>query len=200
MEALVFDLGGVLVGQSTQVARAAKRLGVPEEALRPLYWRHRDAWDRGWSNQEYWGAVAADLGIAMDDALADELARADADTWCRLRPAARQLLVELAEHPTPVWVLSNAASVFVEAIAGSDWRELVDGAFVSGALGMVKPHVDVYAHVEQELGVDPARIAFVDDRPENLEVPADRGWSTHLFSSDEDTRRWLEELGALPRA
>ncbi len=55
----------------------------------------------------------------------------------------------------------------------------------------------VYARLAADLGVPPAAIAFVDDRPENVEGALAAGWTAHLWQDDADTRAWLTELGVL---
>lgn len=197
MQRIIVDLGGVLVHETTQVRDAAKLLGVAPHEITRRYWSERDAWDRGDDDLTYWGAVAQGAGITIDAAIADHLARQDAKLWTTLRPTALDLLVDLAMSPHEVWVLSNAASCFERSIAESDWGELVNGWFVSGKLGMAKPEAAIYEHVEQALGCSPDELWFVDDKPQNLEVPQGRRWHTHLWQDDADTRSWLVESGAL---
>lgn len=197
MQTIIVDLGGVLVEETTQVRDAAKQLGVAPHEITRRYWSERDAWDRGGDDLAYWGAVARGAGITIDAAVADALARHDAKLWTTLRPAALQLLEDLAMSPHPVWVLSNAASCFDRAIAESAWGDLVNGWFVSGTLRKVKPEAAIYEHVERTLGVDPSDLHFVDDRPENIAAAQARGWNAHLWTSDEDTRAWLVEAGLL---
>ncbi|WP_420176677.1 HAD-IA family hydrolase [Luteococcus sp. OSA5] len=198
MQTIILDLGGVLVEETTQVRDAAKTLGVAPHEITRRYWSERDAWDRGADDLTYWAAVAQGAGVTIDAAVADQLARHDAKVWTTLRPTALELLVDLAMSPHDVWVLSNAAACFERAIAESDWGELVNGWFVSGSLRMMKPESTIYQHVEQSLGVDPASLCFVDDRPENIAAAEQRGWQTHLWQSDQDTRAWLVESGFLP--
>lgn len=197
MQTIIVDLGGVLVEETTQLRDAAKQLGVAPHEISGRYWSERDAWDRGGSNLDYWGAVARGAGVTIDEHVADALALHDASLWTTLRPAARQILTELSECPAPVWVLSNAAAIFEEAIDASDWREFVDGRLISGAMRTMEPEAEIYAHVEQALGVDASELFFVDDRPANIAAAQARGWQTHLWTSDEDTRAWLVEVGAL---
>ncbi|MGO4956888.1 HAD-IA family hydrolase [Luteococcus sp. Sow4_B9] len=197
MQKIIVDLGGVLVSETTQVRDAAKALGVAPHEITRRYWSERDAWDRGDDDLAYWGAVAEGAGVTITAAIADQLARHDSRLWTTLRPDAFRLLVDLADQGREVWVLSNAAACFNRAIAESEWSELVRGWFVSGALGMVKPDDEIYRHVEDALGVAGEELAFVDDRPENVAAARERGWTTHLWESDVETRKWLVGLGVL---
>ncbi|MEL4358794.1 MULTISPECIES: HAD family hydrolase [unclassified Luteococcus] len=197
MQTIIFDLGGVLVTETTQIRDAAKRLGVAPHQISGPYWACRDQWDIGCSNLDYWGPVAAGAGLEIDEPVAEDLARHDSHLWTTIRPAARQLLAELAERDQPVWLLSNAAAIFERAVDDSDWGQFLDGRFISGALRLMKPDPAIFQHVEQALQTPVAELFFIDDRPENIAVAADRGWQTHLWVSDEDTREWLVGIGAL---
>ncbi|MEL4503426.1 HAD-IA family hydrolase [Luteococcus sp. H138] len=197
MQTIIFDLGGVLVEETTQIRDAAKRLGVAPHEIARRYWSERLDWDHGASNLDYWGRVADGAGVNISEEVADDLARFDSRLWTTLRPAARQILADLADKPQPVWLLSNAAAVFEQTVDESDWREFIDGRFISGALRLLKPDPAIFAHVEQALGTDPAELHFIDDRPENVAAARERGWRARLWSSDADTRAWLVGLGVL---
>ncbi len=69
--------------------------------------------------------------------------------------------------------------------------------YVSALIGSAKPKRAIYDHAAADLGVPPAAIAFVDDRPENVEGALAAGWTAHLWQDDADTRAWLTELGVL---
>ena len=116
-----------------------------------------------------------------------------------IRPEAAQLLREVRAAGTPLWVLSNAPALIGPAIDAAGWRSQVSGRFVSGELGLLKPDGAIYAHVERELGLAGSELAFIDDRPANLAAAEARGWATHRYVDDADTRAWLVELGVLPR-
>lgn len=195
MKALVFDLGGPLATESDQIPSAVERLQADREHLQRLYWEHRHDYDAGISSDGvYWSTLA---GRELEPELAAELGRLDATAWARIRPQARQILADVHATGFPLWVLSNAPVPIEAAIDASDWRELVSGRFVSGVLRMVKPDEAIYAHVEQALDLPGDELAFIDDKPENLAAARRRGWTTHLWVDDADTRRWLVALGVL---
>lgn len=198
MTTVVLDLGMVLTGLSTQVADAARLLGVDERRMESAYWAHRDAWDRGGSRHAYWAAVGRDLGIDVDPAMADRLTAQDLGLWTTLRPGSRAVLDDLAAAGTTVWLLSNASTDFESALAATEWGPRLAGLVISGVERTAKPDEEIYRIVEQRSGASGDELAFVDDRPENLAVPGSRGWRTHLWRDDEDTRGWLVAQGALP--
>ncbi len=65
--------------------------------------------------------------------------------------------------------------------------------YVSGRLKLIKPDPAIYAHVETDCGITPERLLFADDRPENIDAAAARGWQTHLF---EHPQGWADRLVA----
>lgn len=195
VRAVIFDLGGVLVPETDQIAAHAAALGMPEEQMRVAYWNDRHAYDSGLSTDaQYWTGVA---GRPVDDEEAQRLAGDDSTRWMRIRPAARAILAELKEAGVPRFILSNAPAALQPTLDAAEWRHLVDGRFVSGHLVMAKPDEAIYRHVEDELGLHAAELAFVDDKPENLVAPERLGWQTHLWTSDGATRAWLVDLGLL---
>lgn len=197
MLTVVFDLGGVLASETTHVADAAARLGVAPEDLSGAYWQHRLSYDQGASDLEYWNAVAGVVGVGVDAALAEELGRHDARLWGQLRPAAERLLADVSVAGHPVWLLTSAPVAMATAIDSAPWRHHIAGRVVSGELGVAKPDPTIYERVEEVTGAHGADLAFVDDKPQNLEVPAARGWRTRLWIDDADTRDWLLELDVL---
>lgn len=66
-----------------------------------------------------------------------------------------------------------------------------DKTYVSGRMGCVKPHSVIYEMLELGEQVQPDRLLFADDRPENIDMAASRGWQTHLF---EGPKGWAARL------
>lgn len=195
---VVFDLGGVLASETSQIATAASTLGMPADLVAAHYWSDRRAWDAGASDLEYWQPIAAAGGVALDAAGADRLARDDVQLWVDgLRPEALEVLADLSRAGVVMHLLSNAPSALLPAVEAAGWRGLFSRLFVSGVMGCAKPDDEIYDRVQRDLGVQPSGLAFIDDRPENLRAPSARGWHTHLWRDDADTRRWLESLQLL---
>ncbi|CAI9402620.1 HAD family hydrolase [Aestuariimicrobium sp. T2.26MG-19.2B] len=197
---IVFDLGGVLAEPDHKELDTAQLLGVEVEALIGPYWAHRQAYDEGSGNLEYWTRVGAALGVEVSPELADRLGTADSDAWARIRPSARQILADLHAAGVPTAILSNAPVDMYEAIDRAEWRDLVGPLFVSGVLGVAKPELEIFAHVARTLDLDPGDLWFIDDKLLNVHGAIASGWHAHHWTSDDDTRAWLEAIGALPRS
>jgi 2-haloacid dehalogenase len=100
----------------------------------------------------------------------------------------------LQARGTPVFALTNfGVGTFAVARQTYPFFDEFDQAFVSGDLRTIKPEPEIYAHLERDTGIAPERLLFTDDRPENIEAAAQRGWHTHLFTTP-DT--WAARLVA----
>jgi HAD superfamily hydrolase (TIGR01509 family) len=59
----------------------------------------------------------------------------------------------------------------------------------------LKPQPEIYAALETLTGRRDADLVYIDDRPENIETGARRGWRAVLHESSEKTRQALAAWG-----
>ena len=189
IEAVVFDLGQVLSSPPDLLPRLAARIGVPPGHLGAHYGTDRLAYDAGSDAAAYWGPILEALDRAPDDDTVTALAELDALISMELRDDALAILRDCAAADVTVALLTNASHALEPAIAAADWRRHLDHVFVSATIGLLKPDEALYRHVTDALGVAPERIAFIDDKPANVDGALRVGWT--------DTRAWLTRLGVL---
>ena len=104
------------------------------------------------------------------------------------------LLRALRAKGVPVHALSNfGVGSFAYAQTRYPFLMEFDRYFISGHLGVIKPSPVIYAVVETATGLWGDRLLFVDDRRDNIDAAAARGWRTHQFSAPED---WAGRLVA----
>ncbi|PZQ97822.1 MAG: haloacid dehalogenase [Cereibacter sphaeroides] len=104
------------------------------------------------------------------------------------------LLRALRKKGVPVFALTNfGTSSFAYAETQYDFFGEFDRRYISGHLGVIKPDAAIYEEVEKDSGLSPEALLFTDDKPENIEAAAARGWQVHLFES---SRGWAERLVA----
>ncbi|MBU2937272.1 MULTISPECIES: HAD family hydrolase [Pacificibacter] len=72
-----------------------------------------------------------------------------------------------------------------------------DKTYVSGRMGCVKPHSLIYEMLEAGEQARPDGVLFADDRQENIDMAASRGWQTHLFEGPQGWARRLVDEGLL---
>lgn len=197
IRAVVFDFGIVLSPGEGVLEDAAAMLGVPLADYEAAYWIDRQTYDAGCSDAEYWTPLLERLGKPVTPEVIQGLAALDGAAWAQLPEESRALLRDVRATGREVAVLSNAPFNVDLAIADSDFAHEADYWFISASMGMTKPNAGVYARVTEVLEVEPADIAFLDDRTPNVEGAERAGWTAHLWTAPADARAWLTEVGAL---
>jgi 2-haloacid dehalogenase len=201
IEAVVFDLGGVLIDWNPR--HLYRRLFDGDEAAmeRFLIEICSPAWN-----------ARQDSGRSWHDAV---------ETLVRLHPEHRELIVAYDERwpemlggpiEGTVDILADVRRAGLRLAALSNWsaekfpiaRRRYDflgwfeAVVVSGEVGVAKPDPRIYRHLLRRTGFDPARTLFVDDVEANLTVAADFGLQTHLFRDPATLRAELQRLALLP--
>ena len=107
-------------------------------------------------------------------------------------------VAELRAKGIPVFALTNFGDTTFEiALKAYPFLQDFDRAFVSARMRLIKPDPAIYAAVEQATGIAPDRLLFTDDRPENIDAAAARGWGTHLFTGWQGWAARLVDEGLL---
>jgi len=180
IEAVVFDLGGVLA-QVTGVAtmRELSRLDSDEEMWRRwLGCRWVRDFERGRCSPESFAAgVVADWELTIEPA---EFLALFAGWVNQPFDGAGDLVDEVARRCT-VACLSNMNPIhWDDTISGWPFIDRLEHAFLSHRLGMVKPDREIYDHVVSVLGLPADRILFVDDNQLNVDAALEAGLAAHL--------------------
>lgn len=154
-----------------------------------------------------------DLGVDFRDRVyseaekfpewADEI-RMWHDNWAEFAqpdiPHSARLLRALRAKGIAVHALSNfGVGTFEVAEDLHPVLKEFDQRYVSGHLGLVKPDPAIYIALEQGTGLAPETLLFTDDRPENIDAAAARGWNTHLFDHPQPFADRLVAEGLLSR-
>ena len=202
VEAIVYDLGGVLVDVdfARVVGRWAQLAGTDGKALRerfnlgPAYEAH----ERGEIDAAgYFRALRAELGLALDDA-------AFAEGWNAIfggliEPTVARMHALASRVPQYLFSNTNAmhhecwSRLYGEALAP------LDRQFVSHEIRLRKPDREAFLHVANAIGVQPANILFFDDSAANVEGARAAGLQSVLVGSPEDVARALSPwLGETP--
>jgi putative hydrolase of the HAD superfamily len=172
IKAVLFDYGMVLSGPPDPTARQdmMRILNVDEETFQAIYWKHRDAYDRGTlSGVAYWERVAADLHHPLNAPQLNALIQADTDLWGQPNLDMIEWAERLHRAGLPTGILSNLGDA-MEAGIRARFSWLADFAHhtFSHRLGIAKPDPAIYLHAAEGLGFPTSEILFVDDREENI--------------------------------
>lgn len=177
-EALLFDLGGVLIDFDFQHALAAwaPYSRLPPEALRQAfrpdlaYERH----ERGeMTGAQYFAHVAQALQL---EASAEQVEAGWNAIFKGEIAAARRLVTRLRDRiPCHAFTNTNASHMDCWMRLYPEVAQAFDRIFASHQIGLRKPEAAAFAHICRELDVPPHAILFFDDLPENVEAACAAG-------------------------
>ena len=203
--AVVFDIGGVVQDSPLHaIARYERERGLPANAINRVVVAagEEGAWarlERGeLTVQTFCGPFEADCrarGIAIDGRLLmARIAEASVPRPLMLEAIRRLRAAGLRVAAlTNNWVAETPAAAASET-AKSRLAAHFDVFVESAVIGLRKPDPRIYALVCDKLGVEPARVAFLDDIGRNLKPARELGMATIKVDGPEQA---LRELGAL---
>lgn len=198
VDALLFDLGGVLVevDWSRAFASWSAASGVPAEALAKRF-RRGEAYEAhecgAMSDAEFFAVLKESLGMELSD-------RALLAGWNAILgepfPGIEDLL-RRAARSVPVHVFSNTNVAHV-----AHWRPRyrallapVTEVIVSCELGRRKPDPEAFRLAAARIGAAPGRIAFFDDLEENAAGARAAGMLGFHVPSTNDLHAAVSSLG-----
>ena len=198
ISAVLFDYGLVLSGppDPSALLEMQKVLGVDEQSLQTMYWKYRDAYDRGaLSGLGYWETIGRDLGRPVDASYLEALIEADTALWTQPNHAMIEWAAALQRAGIRTGILSNLGDAMEAGIrARFPWLAEFAHHTFSHRLGIAKPDPATYQHAAQGLGVPAAEILFVDDKEENILAARAAGMVAVQYSGHE---AFVEKLRAL---
>lgn len=178
IKAVVFDLGNVLV--EVLHARAANALGSAcmettsrlHDAISasPLLTRlETGALDaRGFVS-----GVCGDAGVSVEF---DAFCHAFCDIFIAV-PEMIAAQAALRRRGVPVYLFSNTNPLHFEHLKREHaFMGEFDACFLSYEIGWMKPDARIYEALETATGLSGSQLLYIDDRVENVEAGAKRGW------------------------
>ena len=198
-DALLFDLGGVLLGLDWDRAFGlwARHAGADAAALRARY-----VFDEAYERHErgeideaaYYASLRGSLGIDITD---DEF-RAGWGAIFTQEVAETTALLDELHGRVPLYLFSNTNAAHHRVWAAIMQRTLsrFDRTFVSSELGVRKPDRASFDRISREIGVPHGRILFFDDTPANVEGARRAGLQAVHVRTSADVRDavqpWLD--------
>ena len=200
IEAVVFDLGGVLIDWN------------PRHLYRQLFADEADMEDflanvcsPSWHRQHDLGRDMAESCVELTATYPehgehirawvernDEMVRGVID-------GSVEILADLRSRGVPCYLLSNMESeTFPRRMERFSFLRWFDGYVVSGHEGIAKPDPEVFQLLLERFDLEAARTIFVDDVRENVEAATRVGLQSVLFDSPAGLRAHLESAGLLP--
>jgi glucose-1-phosphatase len=202
VDALLFDLGGVLIsidfGRAMQVW--GELSGLPSKLLSARF-SFDDAYaahERGeMSCAGYFAHLREVLGVGLSD---EQFRQGWNAIFLDPVPGMADLLKDLS-RVLPLYVFSNT-NLTHSAYWRPRYRELlapITEIFCSCELGMRKPVPEAFSRLSGQLGVAAGRLAFFDDLAENVEGARQAGLRAYQVLSSGQVRAILSrDLGVIP--
>jgi putative hydrolase of the HAD superfamily len=193
---VIFDYGEVIsLSQSDadrEVIAGVAGIGRDSEAFWRAYFAHRDGLDQGRGGvAAYWRAIAGDIGASWDDARVHELWAADFRSWLSINPGTIEVLADLKAGGTRLALLSNAGPDYGSYFRHGPLGDFFAACYVSGELGLLKPHPKIYRHVLDDLGITAGQAVFIDNREANVRGAQALGITGHVFTDPVALRAFL---------
>ena len=198
---VVFDLGGVLIDWDPRYLYR-QLFDSPDEMesflaeVTTAEWNaHQDA-GRPWAD-------AIELLVA-EHPERRELIEAFHARWPEMLAGEIQgtvdVLAELHAAGLRLVALSNwSAELFPVARERFDFLAWFEGILISGDVGVNKPDRQIFEHLVERFGIEPATALFIDDSSANVATAAALGFRAVQFTDAAALRLELVQLGLLPR-
>lgn len=200
-KAIVFDIGGVIVGLDMErcIRAFRERLGFERitELLDPFH-------QKGIYGEMEAGKVSA------DDFRAYILA--ESRPGCRPEDvdlAMKELLAEIPEDTVktvkdlsaryPLYLLSNNNAISMGHIyalfreKGIEPETTFRDQFISYQMRMLKPSRAIYDEAARRIGLPPEEILFIDDSPTNVRAAQEALWQARLYVPGEELSALLKD-------
>ena len=209
IKAIIFDFGDVLNAPtdyeavSLHRANLANQLDLAPDELWPYLFggNEANAWLTGKLSWEaFWYDVLAPRGIT-DPAEVQKFSDVIFEGTRQLNPEMVDLLFEL-QGDYRLAVLSNASwtEQEMEAMFYGELglpKGIFEVVVSSTTVGVAKPDTEIYQYAINRLDILPEEAVFTDDMPGFAEAAAAIGIYACQFSSPQDFRDYLSELGVL---
>jgi FMN phosphatase YigB (HAD superfamily) len=192
---VVFDLGKVLVDFDYSIAakkvaaRSTKRIENLHDVLggSPVLLQLESGLI---TRAQFFSEIQKLTGFS---GTADEFSGYFADIFFPMPPMI-ELHAALREKKIPTYIFSNTNDIAVEHIRRNfPFFGHFDGYILSYEVGSMKPKAKIYEALEKMSGRHGAGIFYIDDRLENVEAGAARGWQIVLHETFKKTHAALEK-------
>ena len=200
VKAVVFDLGKVLVDFDYMIAarRLAARSKMSPERLMAVLVRSSSfiEYERGRvTRRELFNEICRATGF---NGSLEEFALFFSDIFAEIKPMV-ELHAELRNRGFATYVFSNTNDLAVEHLRRAfPFFGNFDGYIFSYEHGVMKPEAGLYEALERQSGRRAGELLYLDDRLENTQAGAARGWEVILHESPEKSQAAIRGLGLLP--
>lgn len=198
IEAIIFDLGGVLFTNGTTLFAkyiADKHNKDQHEVYALLnYSESGNAYREGkitWD--EFYDAFKKELAIEDD---ANKLQQKWIDVY-EIIDETRKILEELRKKYKVYFLSDNVKERVIAADQKYGFMQWFQGGVFSYEEGVRKPHDRIYEITIKKVGLPPEKMLFIDDKKRNLLPAARIGMHTLLYKNPEQLKEELKKMKLL---
>ncbi|TDC49318.1 HAD family phosphatase [Jiangella ureilytica] len=197
-EAVVFDLGGVLVDWDP---RYLYRTLLPSEESveRFLAEVTTPSWNAEQDAGRTWADAVASLSASFPEHA--ELIAAYDERWIETIGGPIEGTVELLRElrsggSVGLYALTNwSAEKFPLALERFEFLSWFEGIVVSGTERLVKPDPRIFQLLLDRYGLDASSTVYIDDNPPNVDAATELGMTSLHFTGPDRLRDELSQLG-----
>jgi 2-haloacid dehalogenase len=197
--AVVFDLGGVLIDWNPRYLY--RKLFDDEAAMEAFL---ADVVSPEWNGQQDSGRTWAEAVEVLSrehpeqrDLIAAYWHRWQETLGDAIAPSVA-ILEELRDAGIRLYALSNwSAETFPVARPRYPFLDWFDGIVISGEEKVAKPDAEIFRHLLDRYGLDPATTVFIDDSEANVRAAAAQGIVSLRFVDAATLRSDLRRFGLL---
>ena len=199
IRALLFDLGGVVIGFDF---KRAFRIWADLARCDPAEIERKFSFDDAYEQHErgeidaagYFGVLRRNLGLSLSD---EQFIAGWNDIYLGVIPGMPALL-SAASRYFILYAFTNSNPTHRDAWAGrfADELAVFRSIFVSSDLGLRKPDPEAFAAVAARSGLQVSELLFFDDTPENVAGACGAGMPAVLVKSTMDVQEALRRLGS----
>lgn len=126
----------------------------------------------------------------------EEIINAWTSTWT-LNPFIKQYIDELKELGYKVSIASNCDNENMNNYELKGWFNVFDQHFLSNKMGIIKPNVEFYNYIIQELNTSPDECLFIDDYKPNIDAAHKLGFRTVLIDRRNDPLKKISQINQI---
>jgi len=198
---IIFDLGGIVVPETGQSInhKIAYALNLSDEKLKEIASKfHRQITAGSITLFEMYSEITKELSIPIS---AEYLLQEHLNEFIRLgiiHNADIVHFIETLKDEYKVACLTNLEIEIADICRETGLFDYFDKAFMSTELKMLKPDLEIYSKVLEELNCFPNETIFIDDKIENVAAANKLGINGLHFSNLNQLRSDIENICSLP--
>ncbi|MGI9471950.1 MAG: HAD family hydrolase [Rubripirellula sp.] len=201
-----FDLGNVLLTFDPELAcrNLADRFSLEMEEVRSAVYDSglQDRFEHGdVTGAEFAEAVRKQVGRSADEMPTDQVLDGVSDMFTPI-DSMGPVLNSVRDRGLGVGLLSNTCHAHWDWICRQDYflkTFRFDVTILSFEVGSMKPAETIYRISEERAGVEPGRLLFLDDKPENVAAAHTRKWKAAQCIGGEEAIEALRSHRVLGR-